>query len=116
MNSILVFDVDLAFAFTFLFLLLLCILFTNCNRIPLFDLAAIAIAIAIALKRLCEVMRGILVWCMFNFIELDFGFNRFCLTLIGCILFPALMFALARSHQCFLKVMVVTVVIVMMKE
>ena len=76
MNSILVFDVDLAFAFTFLFLLLLCILFTNCNLIPLFDLAAIAIAIA--LKRLCEVMREILVWCMFNFIELDFGFNRFC--------------------------------------
>ena len=40
-------------AFKFLFLLLLCILFTNCNRIPLFDLAAIAIAFA--LKRLCEV-------------------------------------------------------------
>ena len=114
MNLILILDVDLAFAFKFLFLLLLCILFTNCNRIPPFDLAAIAIAIA--LKRLCEVMREILVWCMFNFIELDFGFNRFCLTLIGCILFPALMFALARSHQCFLKVMVVTVVIVMMKE
>ena len=43
-------------AFKFVFLLLLCILFTNCNRIPLFDLAAIAIAIA--LKRLCE------VWCV----------------------------------------------------
>ena len=63
-----------------------------------------------------SVLREILVWCMFNFIEPDFGFNRFCLTLMGCILFPALMFALARSHQCFLKVMVVTVVIVMMKE
>ena len=53
MNLILIFDVDFAFAFKFLFLLLLCILFTNCNLIPLFDLAAIAIAIA--LKRLCEV-------------------------------------------------------------
>ena len=63
-----------------------------------------------------SVLREILVWCMFNFIEPDFGCNRFCLTLIGCILFPALMFALARSDQCFLKVMVVTVVIVMMKE
>ena len=114
MNSILIFNVNLAFSFKFLFLLLLCILFTNCNRIPLFDLAAIAIAIA--LKRLCEVMREILVWCMFHFIEPDFGCNRFCLTLMGCILFPALMFALARSHQCFLEVMVVTVVIVMMKE
>jgi hypothetical protein len=82
--------------------------------IPLFDLAAIANAIA--LKRLCEVMREILVWFMFNFMEPNFCFNWFCVTLIGCILFPALMFALARSHQCFLKVMVVTVVIVMMKE
>ena len=99
MNSILIFNVDLAFS---------CILFTNCNRIPLFDLAAIAIAIA--LKRLCEVMREILVWCMFNFIEPNFGFNRFCFTLMGCILFPALMFALARSDQYFLKVMVVMVV------
>ena len=48
MNSILIFNVDLAFS---------CILFTNCNLIPLFDLAAIAIAIA--LKRLCEVMREV---------------------------------------------------------
>ena len=63
-----------------------------------------------------SVMREILVWCMFNFMELNLCCNRFCLTLIGCILFPALMFALARSHQCFLKVMVVTAVIVMMKE
>ena len=54
--------------------------------------------------------------CMFNFVEPYLCFNRFCLTLIGCILVPALMFALARSHQCFLEVMVVTVVIVMMKE
>ena len=35
-----------------------------------------------------SVMREILVWYMFNFIEPDFGCNRFCLTLIGCILFP----------------------------
>ena len=63
-----------------------------------------------------SVMREILVWCMFNFMEPNLCCNRFCLTLIDCILFPALMFALARSHQCFLSVMVATVVIVMMKE
>ena len=106
MNSILIFHVDLAFS---------CILFTNCNLIPLFDLAAIAIAIA--LKRLCEVC-CVKFWCgacliLLNRILVVIGFD---LTLMGCILFPALMFALARSHQCFLSVMVATVVIAMMKE
>ena len=48
-------------------------------------------------------LREILVWCMFNFIEPDFGCNRFCLTLIGCILFPALMFCVGAKSPMFLE-------------
>ena len=42
-------------------------------------------------------MLEIFMWCMFNFIELDFGFNRFCF------LFLALMFALAQKSTIFLE-------------
>ena len=48
-------------------------------------------------------MREILVWCMFNFIEPDFGFNRFCLTLIGCILFPRVDVCVGAKSPMFLE-------------
>ena len=48
-------------------------------------------------------MREILVWCMFNFIELDLCCNRFCLTLIGCILFSRVDVCVGAKSPMFLE-------------
>ena len=48
-------------------------------------------------------MLEIFMWCMFNVMEPNLCFNRFCLTLISCFLFLALMFALAQKSPMFLE-------------
>ena len=48
-------------------------------------------------------MREILVWCMFNFMEPNLCCNRFCLTLIGCILFSRVDVCVGAKSQMFLE-------------
>ena len=47
-------------------------------------------------------MREILVWCMFNFMEPNLCCNRFCLTLIGCILFSRVDVCVGAKSPMFL--------------
>ncbi len=48
-------------------------------------------------------MREILVLCMFNFMEPHLCCNRFCLTLIGCILFSRVDVCVGAKSQMFLE-------------
>ena len=48
-------------------------------------------------------MREILVWCMFNFMEPNLCCNRFCLTLIGCILFSRVDVCVGAKSPMFLE-------------
>ncbi len=48
-------------------------------------------------------MREILVWCMFNFMEPNLCCNRFCLTLMGCILFPRVDVCVGAKSPMFLE-------------
>ena len=82
MNSILIFNVDLALVQVSFLVAVVHIVheLQSCSAVRL-GCDCDCDCVEAALR---SVLREILVWCMFNFIEPDFGFNQFCLTLIGC--------------------------------